>query len=85
MQVITLLAVLLLYYFDLRRDALVISTALLAGEAALTLGCLALGWPPVIGYLVACAATSVLGVALVRRRLGTLVLDTFQSQPFGVG
>jgi uncharacterized membrane protein len=85
MQVVTLLAVLLLYYFDLRRDALVISTALLAGAASLTLGCLGLGWPPVIGYLVACAVTSVLGVALVRRRLGTLVLDTFQSQPFGVG
>jgi uncharacterized membrane protein len=76
--------VLLLYYFDLRRDALMISTMLLAGEAALTLGCLWLGWPPVIGYLVACAATSMLGVLLVRRRLGTLVLDTFQSQPFGV-
>jgi uncharacterized membrane protein len=84
MQVITLLVVLLLYYFDLRRDALMISTMLLAGEAALTLGCLWLGWPPVIGYLVACAATSMLGVLLVRRRLGTLVLDTFQSQPFGV-
>jgi uncharacterized membrane protein len=84
MQVITLLEVLLLYYFDLRRDALFISTALLVGEAVLTLGCLALHWPPVIGYLVACATTSIIGVILVRRRLGTLVLDTFQSQPFGV-
>ena len=84
MQVITLLEVLLLYYFDLRRDALLISTTLLVGEAALTFACLMLHWPPVIGYLVACAATSLLGVVLVRRRLGTLVLDTFQSQPFGV-
>ena len=84
MQVITLLVVLLLYYFDLRRDALIISTALLGGEAVLTLACIGLRWPPVIGYLVACAATAMLGVMLVRRRLGTLVLDTFQSQPFGV-
>ena len=83
-QMITLLEVLLLYYFDLRRDALVISTGLLAGSAALTLLALALGLHPVLGYLVACAATSVLGVVLVRRRLSTLVLDTFQSQPFGL-
>src|SRR6185312_4264658 len=33
-QMITLLEVLLLYYFDLRRDALVISTGLLCGEVA---------------------------------------------------
>jgi polysaccharide biosynthesis protein PelG len=84
MQVITLLEVLLLYYFDLRRDALLISTGLLVGEAALTLGVWALGWAPVIGYVVACTATALSGLALVRRRLGTLVLDTFQSQPFGV-
>ena len=38
LQVITLLEVLLLYYFDLRRDALFISTGLLVGETALTLG-----------------------------------------------
>ena len=37
LQVITLLEVLLLYYFDLRRDALVISAGLLCGTAALTL------------------------------------------------
>ena len=83
-QMITLLEVLLLYYFDLRRDALVISTGLLCGEVALTLVALALGWPPVIGYLIACAATSAMGAILVRRRLSTLVLDTFASQPFGV-
>jgi len=83
-QMITLLEVLLLYYFDLRRDALVISTGLLGGSAALTLLALALGLHPVLGYLVACAATSALGVVLVRRRLSTLVLDTFQSQPFGL-
>jgi uncharacterized membrane protein len=81
---ITLLEVLLLYYFDLRRDALVISTGLLVSQAALTLVALAIGWPPVLGFLAGCLATSLLGVVLVRRRLSTLVLDTFQSQPFGV-
>ena len=83
-QMITLLEVLLLYYFDLRRDALVISAGLLCSTVALTLLALALGRQPVLGYLLACLATSMFGAVMVRRRLSTLVLDTFQSQPFGV-
>ena len=55
-----------------------------ARRGGLTLLALGLGWRPVLGYVVACIATSLLGVVLVRRRLSTLVLDTFASQPFGV-
>ena len=84
LQVFALLEVLLLTYFDLRRDAMVICGCLLVGVTALTCVCAAIGWPPVVGHLVACAITALLGLALVRRRLQTLVLDTFQSQPFGV-
>jgi uncharacterized membrane protein len=84
MQVFCLLEVLLLTYFDLRRDALAICACLLVGVTALTCVCAAIGWPPVIGHLVACAISSLLGLVLVRRRLQTLVLDTFQSQPFGI-
>ena len=83
-QVFCLLEVLLLTYFDLRRDAMVICGCLLGGVTALTCVCAAIGWPPVIGHLVACAISAVVGLVLVRRRLQTLVLDTFQSQPFGV-
>jgi uncharacterized membrane protein len=83
LQVITLLEVLLLYYFDLRRDALLISAGLLIAEAILTLACWWIGWPPAIGYAAACALACAAGAALVRRRLGTLMVDTFQSQPFG--
>lgn len=83
LQVFSLLEVLLLTYFDLRRDAMVICGCLLIGVTALTCLCALIGWPPVIGHLVACAVSSLLGLALVRRRLQTLVLDTFQSQPFG--
>jgi uncharacterized membrane protein len=82
--VFCLLEVLLLTYFDLRRDAMVICGCLLGGVTALTCVCAAIGWPPVIGHLVACAISAVVGLVLVRRRLQTLVLDTFQSQPFGV-
>jgi len=83
-QVFCLLEVLLLTYFDLRRDAMVICGCLLGGVTALTCVCAAIGWPPVIGHLVACAISAAVGLVLVRRRLQTLVLDTFQSQPFGV-
>ena len=82
LQVMTLLEILLLYYFDLRRDALVISAALLASEVTMTLGAWLLRWPPAVGYAVACALTAAGGLALVRRRLGNILVDTFQSQPF---
>jgi uncharacterized membrane protein len=82
LQVMTLLEVLLLYYFDLRRDALVISALLLGAEVVLTLGAWLVDLPPAIGYAVACAVTAASGFALVRRRLGSLLVDTFQSQPF---
>ncbi len=82
LQVITLLLILVLYYFDLRRDAFLMSAALLVAEAGFTLACWALGWPAAIGYTAACALTCAVGVVLVRRRLGTLLVDTFQSQPF---
>jgi uncharacterized membrane protein len=82
LQVITLLEILLLYYFDLRRDALLISVALFVAEAALTLLCWALSWPPAVGYAAACGLTCLSGMLLVRRRLGSLLVDTFQAQPF---
>jgi uncharacterized membrane protein len=82
LQVITLLEILLLYYFDLRRDALIVSMALFLTEIALTIFCWAVRWPPVVGYAAACGITCTAGLLLVRRRLGTLLVDTFQSQPF---
>jgi uncharacterized membrane protein len=84
LQVMTLLEVLLLYYFDLRRDALVISLSLLVSEAALTFVCWLVRLPPAVGYAAACALTCAAGLVLVRRRLGNLLVDTFMSQPFGL-
>ncbi len=82
-QVMTLLALLLLYYFDLRRDAVTVSIMLFAAEIGLTLGCWAAGLPPSLGYAAACALACASGLVLLRSRLQTLLLDTFQSQPFG--
>lgn len=83
MQLITLLTLLLLYYFDLRRNALTVALALLIGEAALTVVCWRAGFPPGLGYALSSTASCVLGIALVRHRLKNLLVDTFQSQPFG--
>jgi uncharacterized membrane protein len=82
LQVITLLEILVLYYFDLRRDALLISVGLFLSEATLTLACWALRLPPAVGYAGACGLTCLAGLLLVRLRLGNLLVDTFQSQPF---
>jgi uncharacterized membrane protein len=81
-QVLALLEILLLYYFDLRREALAVSVVLLGGEALLMTLAQALGVSPIVGFPVASACATATGLALVRSRLGTLLADTFQSQPF---
>jgi uncharacterized membrane protein len=83
MQLGTLLTLLLLYYFDLRRNALTVAVVLLVGEVTFTV----IGWrarlPPGLGYVLAATGSCLLGINLVRRRMRTLLVDTFQSQPFG--
>jgi uncharacterized membrane protein len=83
LQVTTLLAVLLLYYFDLRRDALAVSLVLLAAQGALTFVAWAVGLPLGSGSAAASAVACAVGIILVRRRMSTLLVDTFQSQPYG--
>jgi len=82
-QVLALLEILLLYYFDLRREALLISLVLLGGEAVFMTLAQGMGLSPAVGFPVACACAALTGLALVRSRLRTLLADTFQSQPFG--
>jgi polysaccharide biosynthesis protein PelG len=82
--VITLLGLLLLSYFDRRREAMVVSIVLLVGNLALPIGAAALGLPPAVGYVLGCGIACGLVLALVRRRLDSLLVDTFQSQPFGM-
>ena len=83
MQLGTLLTLLLLYYFDLRRNALTVAVVLLVGEVTFTVVCWRAGLPPGLGYVLASTASCLLGINLVRRRMRTLLVDTFQSQPFG--
>ena len=83
-QAIALCATLLLYYFDLRREALIVSVTLLVANAGVTYMAGAWGLPLGTGYAFACALACALGVGLLRHRLGTLLRDTFQLQPYAV-
>jgi uncharacterized membrane protein len=83
LQLMSLLEILLLYYFDLRREALAVSLVLLGAELAFITGAHLWGAPLTAGYALASLTAAGAGLALVRGRLATLVADTFQAQPFG--
>jgi polysaccharide biosynthesis protein PelG len=82
LQVVALCATLMLYYFDFRSEALAAAVVLLVGNGVFTtvgLGLVPLG----TGYVLGCAASVGVALALLRSRLGTLLRDTYQSQPYG--
>ncbi|HEX3764833.1 MAG TPA: exopolysaccharide Pel transporter PelG [Kofleriaceae bacterium] len=81
-QLVTLVGMILLHYFDLRRDALVVATTHLVGCAAATAAACALGIPPGIGSVTASTLSAAIVLRVVTSRLRTLVADTFQSQPY---
>jgi uncharacterized membrane protein len=81
-QVITLLGMLLLYYFDLRHDALLVATAHLTACTAVTAAAWALGLPPGLGFVTASVLSMAIVLHLANHRLQKLVVDTFQSQPY---
>jgi uncharacterized membrane protein len=83
LQLMTLLEILLLYYFDLRREALAVSLTLFGAEIGLVTAAHVLGFPAASGYALACATAAAAGLLVVRSRLATLVADTFQTQPYG--
>ncbi|HEY6507615.1 MAG TPA: exopolysaccharide Pel transporter PelG, partial [Vicinamibacterales bacterium] len=83
LQLMSLLEILLLYYFDLRREALAVSVALLVAELVCITAARALHAPLTAGYALACLVAAGAGFWLVRSRMSTLVADTFQTQPFG--
>lgn len=83
LQVVALLGLLVLSYFDRRREAMVVSIVLLCANVGFTVVAELVGLPLGLGYVLSCAISCGLALVLVNRRLESLLLDTFQSQPFG--
>jgi uncharacterized membrane protein len=81
-QVIALLGMLLLYYFDLRRDAFLVAITHLIACFALTAIAWALDLPDGVGFVATSALTMTIALRLINRRLRRLVVETFQSQPY---
>jgi uncharacterized membrane protein len=81
-QVIALLGMLLLYYFDLRRNAFVAACAHLAACIALTAAACLLELPDGAGFAAASVSSTAIVLRFIQRRLNRLVLETFQSQPY---
>jgi uncharacterized membrane protein len=79
---ITLLGMLLLYYFDLRHDAFLVAITHLTTCVAVTAGAWALGLPPGVGFATASLLSMAIALRLVNRQLRKLVVETFQSQPY---
>jgi len=79
---LTQLGMLVLYYFDLQHDAFVVATTHLIACTALTAGAWALGVYPGVGWVIASILSMTISLRLVHGRLKTLVIDTFQSQPY---
>lgn len=82
LQVIAVATTLLLYYFDLRREALVAASSQLLGTGALTYLIGVADDRLGAGYATGCALTCLVSLALLHRRLAELLARTFQSQPF---
>jgi len=83
LQALTLLGLILLYYFDLRRDAFLAALGLLAGIAISTTAAAWLGWPPCTGTLLGCAAGAVMTWIRVDRGIRGTLRHVLLGQPFG--
>jgi uncharacterized membrane protein len=81
-EILALLGLLLLYYFDLRREALAAAAFQLVAIVVATTVALVAGAPAALGAAVGSIAPAIVSLAFVRRAVANLVPDTFQSQPY---
>jgi len=84
-QGIGLLGLILLYYFDLRREACLAASSLFLAVTSLTIAASVSGLPPSVGTAMGCAIGAVLTWRLVFRGIGTVLENTLLGQSFGVG
>lgn len=83
LQLLILLGLLLLYYLDLRREAFTVALAQFGAVGVATVVVLVFGGPPALGAALGSVLPTVYTLAIVRRSMTSLMLHTFQSQPYG--
>jgi polysaccharide biosynthesis protein PelG len=81
-QALGLLGLILLYYFDLRREACLAAAALLLGITVLTVAASGSGLPPSVGTALGCSLGAILIWHRVFRGVGTVLQQTLLVQPF---
>ena len=82
-QALALLGLILLYYFDRRRDALIGAGSLFAGIGCGTALAIATGLPPSVGMAAGCTAGTTVLWWRVARGVQALLRHTLLGQPFG--
>jgi hypothetical protein len=82
-QAVGLLGLILLYYFDLRREALIAAAGLFLGVTAFTTAAAAYGLPPSAGTALGCVLGAVLIWHRVLRGASATLQHTLLGQPFG--
>ncbi|MGE5187214.1 MAG: hypothetical protein ACM31C_34435, partial [Acidobacteriota bacterium] len=80
--ILGLLGLLLLYYLDLRREALAAAIVQVSAIAIATLIALGVGASPALGAALGSIPPALLALGFVARAVRHLVPDTFQSQPY---
>jgi uncharacterized membrane protein len=83
LQMLTLLALLLLYYLDLRREACVVAVLQLGVVGITAIAVLVAGGSPALGAAIGSALPAAYAMATVRAATGSLLRVTFQSQTYG--
>jgi uncharacterized membrane protein len=83
-QALGLLGLILLYYFDLRREAFLSAAGLLLGITAFTAAASASGLPPSVGTALGCSLGAILTWHRVFRGVSTVLQHTLLGQPYGV-
>jgi uncharacterized membrane protein len=82
-QAVGLLGLMLLYYFDLRREACIAAAAVLLGVTSFTMAASGLGLPPSCGAALGCLLGAALTWRIAFRGVRSVLEDTLLVQPFG--
>ena len=83
-QALSLLGLILLYYFDLRREACLAAAGIFLGITAFTVAASASGLAPSVGTALGCCLGAVLTWHRVFRGVAAVLELTLLGQPFGV-